>query len=178
MEGVASGCAADDSFRLDGVPVYDDLPDLTIRSLPLLDGNQTLTPPDQVIAKALQVYPGGERVTVLPYNGSVDITSAAARYVRRPRLCAVPNAPATRRRSAAAAARISADTRTCRQVGVNEALDEWWKSDTANRSGYNLLMAVHSYPTDPGDNEPGWTRGRTTITTPGQMPTIAVNRAI
>ena len=116
------------------MPVYDDLPDLTIRSLPLLDGNQTLTPPDQVIAKALQVYPGGERVTVLPYNGSVDITAAAARQYSDP-VCA----PYRSRRpsgepSQQAAARISADTRTCRQVGVNEALDEWWKSDATNRS--------------------------------------------
>ena len=84
--GVASGCAADDSFRLDGVPVYDDLPALTIRSLPLLDSNQTLTPPDQVIAKALQVYPGGERLSVLLNYGSVDITGAAARSSPTPRV--------------------------------------------------------------------------------------------
>ncbi len=175
--GVYSGCAADDSFRLDGVPVYDDLPDLTIRSLPLLDGNQTLTPPDQVIAKALQVYPGGERVSVLPYNGSVDITAAAARSYADPACTPYRRAAAATETAAQTAARISADTRTCRTAGVNEALDEWWKSDTANRSGYNLLMAVHSYPLSAGgNNEPGWTRGGTTITTPGQMPTIAINQ--
>ena len=158
--GAASGCAADDSFRLDGVPVYDDLPDLTIRSLPLLNGSQTLTPPDQVIAKALQVYPGGERVSVLPYNGSVDITSAAARSYADPACTPYRRAAAATETAAQKAARISADTRTCRTVGVNDALDGWWKSDTANRSGYNLLMAVHSYATDPGGtNEPGWTRG-------------------
>ena len=175
--GTTSGCAADDSFRLDGVPVYDDLPDLTIRSLPLLDGNQTLTPPDQVIAKALQVYPGGERFSVLPYDGSVDITSAAARSYADPACTPYRTSAPAGETGPQQAARISADTRTCRQAGVNQALDEWWKSDTANRSGYNLLMAVHSYPLSPGsNNEPGWTRGGTTITTPGQMPTIAINQ--
>ena len=175
--GIASGCAADDSFRLDSVPVYDDLPDLTIRSLPLLVGNQTLTPPDQVIAKALQVYPGGERVTVLPYNGSVDITGAAARTYADPACTPYRTSVPVGETVPQAATRISNDTRTCRQVGVNQALDSWWKSDTANRSGYNLLMAVHSYPFSPGSaNEPGWTRGGTTITTPGQMPTIAINQ--
>jgi hypothetical protein len=69
----------------------------------------------------------------------------------------------------------SLTTRQCRQAGVDAALDQWWMSDAANRTGHNLLMAVHRYDLGSGTNEPGWTRPDTTILTPDAVPTIAVN---
>jgi hypothetical protein len=93
------GCAADDRFRLDGVAVYDDLPELTIRSVPLVAGFSAaaLAPPQTTLSKVVEVFPGGTRLNILPYNGSIDISSAVARWLfrkipelsaRRARVCA------------------------------------------------------------------------------------------
>ena len=42
LVGGAAGCSANNRYRLDDVPVFDDLPDLTVRSLPLLTPGQTV----------------------------------------------------------------------------------------------------------------------------------------
>ena len=156
-----TGCAANDRYALDGVPVFDDLPDLTVRSLPLrTTTNQVLAAPQEVLNRATRLFPGGERLTILPYQAAVDILFVDTLQLTD------------------AQCKVHRDLRSCQMAHVNLALDRWWLSDAQNRRGYNLLMAVHDYTVRlPGDSysEPGWWRRPTTLATVGQAPTITVN---
>ncbi len=165
-------CVTDDSFRLTGLKVLGDLPTLTIYSLPLL-ADSPLAPnayetvasfpgPDTVIQPALNLFPGGEHFIVRPYGAALDIKDAAGlKWADAP--CkpfrTIPPTPATQ----------AADLRSCRQAAVQGRLDDWWRSDPRNRTGYDILMAVHDYP-----GEPGWYRGGS-VATPGTAPTIVIN---
>ena len=148
-------CGRDDSFTLTEIPVTDNLPELTVRSLPLLTAGQTVTGPgaiggpDAVLERAIRIYPGGDRLTVLPYNGSVDIDLAAKSELSDARCVNFRTPP---------------DVRGCRMAHVNLALDDWWRRDAQNRVGYNILLAVHSY-----GGEPGWKRGTTTVSDAGLL---------
>jgi hypothetical protein len=163
-----TGCSSNNRFRLDDLPVFDDLPELTVRSLPLLTSGQTaatLAAPENVLRGAARLYPGGERLTILPYQDTVDINDAATLELTDDRCKPYRKTSRT----------TGQNTRSCRQAYVNLALDEWWRRDAENRRGYNLLMGVHRYDSGNGGDEPGWKRGATTVSTPGEMPTIAVN---
>ncbi len=166
------GCSRDDRFRLDDVPVFDDLPELTIRSLPLLRPGQATTgpgalaAPDTVLRRTVELFPGGERLNILPYNGVVNIDPLSLQATSRN--CGSAPAGET-------AAQQAARVRACRSAHVNTQLDQWWMSNAQNRSGYDILMGVHRYDLGSGLDEPGWQRGPTTIETPNADPTIAVN---
>lgn len=161
---VALGCTTkDDRFRLDGVSVRDDLPSLTVRSVPLLAAGQTpttLARPEEVLSRVIDLLPGGERLNVLPYNGMVDISSSSALTLD------APGCDRYRRKN---------DLRGCRMANINLGLDAWYVGDRANQVGWDMLMGVHRYDSGEGFIEPGWKRGKTTIMTPGARPTIAVN---
>src|SRR5262245_18664837 len=160
-------CTVDDRFQLDGLPVFDDLADLTVRSLALLAGDQSLRSPDRVLRRTSELVPGGERLTVLPYDGVViDITREANLNMSNDECDDYADA--------------TNPVRACRMANINLALDGWWAMTTANRRGYDILMAVHNYSADGTGIEPRWTRRDednrpTTILTPGKSPTIAVN---
>ena len=61
------------------VVVSDAFPDLTFRTVAMLTAGQSITgpnalaPPERVLEQAQRLYPGGERITVLPYAATVDI---------------------------------------------------------------------------------------------------------
>src|SRR5439155_5053158 len=133
LRAEAARCSRDDRFRLDAVPVVDDLPELTIKSLALTDGNQALNNPDQVLQKVVELFPGGERLNIQPYSGSIDI-GAATRLKLDDDLCK-PYIDLKRD--------ILKMLRSCRQAAVDAALDEWWRRDEQNRQGYDILLAVH-----------------------------------
>ena len=162
-------CAADNRYRLDGVPVFDDLPALTVKSLRLLptqDGAD-LKSPSSVLHEATKVFPAGERMIVQPYSDTVSIRDAV--NLRSDSVECDPYEKAGR----------PADTvaRKCKKAYVNADLDTWWRTHPNDRTGYDVLMAVHHYMVNPPNpaSEPGWKRGDTTIATPGEIPTIVVN---
>jgi hypothetical protein len=157
-----TSCARNNRFRLDGLPVFDDLPDLTVRSLPLLQTGQSETAfpsPERMLSGATKLYPGGERLNILPYQGSVSIEGVESLQMTDD-YCEPHK-----------------DLRKCRQAFVAQALDGWWLGNVGNRSGYDILMGVHHYRVGPPTNglEPGFKRPGATVSTPGQMPTIALN---
>ena len=163
-----TNCASNNRFRLDGLPVFDDLPDLTIRSLPLLQNGQSETAfptPERMLSGARKLYPGGERLNILPYQGSVSIAGVESVQMTDDRCKPFKN------------------LRGCRSHFVEAALDGWWLGNVRNRSGYDILLGVHHYHFGPDANgngdidelEPGFKRGETTVSTPGEMPTIALN---
>jgi hypothetical protein len=148
-------CLANDRFRLDGLPVRDDLPVVTVKTLALLRSGQgvappgyVLQPPEDVFRRVRQMYPGGERLKILPYKEVLNIDPVTLLNSRSP-FC---------QRWPAGEDRV----RFCRMGYVAEAVNNWRARSRANRIGYDILAAIHHYPMDlPPDNylEPGWTNG-------------------
>jgi len=168
----ATGCRRDNDFTLEDLPVSDELPDLTIKSIRLVQRGQSpdsFASPEGVMALAAQWYPGGDRWTVQPYSADVDITTAA-----NLKLSDAPCEPY----------RAGGDLRGCRAAAVEAALDDWHRLSPNNRTGYNLLLATHQYLTGEDGNgdgiindfEPGFQRaGPTLESDPNTTPTFTVN---
>ena len=162
-------CASDNRYRLDGVPVFDDLPALTVKSLQLLPTQEgaDLRSPSSVLGEARKVFPAGERMIVQPYSDTVSIRDAV-------NLTATSVECDPYEKAGRPADKVA---RLCKMAYVESDLDRWWRTHPNDRTGYDVLMAVHHYlinPPDPG-SEPGWKRRDTTIATPGEIPTIVVN---
>ncbi len=167
-------CSTNNRFRLEGLPIVDDFPDLRVRSVPLLVGSQTLNSAASVLAKALEIFPGGDRVTVLPYNGSVDITTVPTLTLASTQ-CVPFRTPAPAPPAVPAADQATKDTRSCRIAAAAAAVVLWMNSDEQNRTGYNMLLATHRYPMSTGGGaEPGSQRGGT-IAMPGLIPILQIN---
>ena len=152
-----AGCGGDNTFRVDGVPVYRDLQNLTIRTLPLTKPTQTAATfplPRTVLSRTRKLFPGGEGLNILPYDAELDIdpealtmASAACQHGQGPALVQVGE-----RRH-----------RSRRVEGARHADSE----------GYGMLMGVHRYSADGTHDEPGWYQGGTPA--PKGVPTILVN---
>ena len=171
----AKNCSADNRFTLTGVPVSDDFPDLTIRTLPLLAAGQTvntLAAPQTVLSQALHLFPGTEHWSILPYAAPLSIATQAALTMSSP-LCAPYNN--TKPDKNGVFRTVAQNTRDCRQGYIGAALANWLSSDTRNGRNYNVLMAVHRYDSGNGLPEPGWTTGIGTLGQPGKVPITALN---
>ena len=163
--------ALDDSFRLDGVQVVDDLPELTVRSVEMAIPGQTLNPPSKVLERVIALFPGGERMNIGPYYGRKDV-SVSSLLQLEDALCepfrAVPEDPLFPGGSR------PADLRGCRSAFMDLALTDWLAENPQNRTGFNILMGVHAYTMGAGSGfEPGWTRVGPTI--PAGEPIMAIN---
>ena len=165
---VTTSCnTANNRFQLDGVTVFDDLAELTVRSIQLVQNNQTLNTPDRVLNSVVDLFPGGERLDVQPFSATINIQTAANLQLTD-NACsafrAVPDNPATPVNESR-----PANLRGCRSAAVNAAVDVWLAAGLQNRTGFNVLAAIHSY-----GGEPGWARGGT-VETPDQPPIITIN---
>jgi hypothetical protein len=175
-------CSSDNSFRLDGVPALHLLP-LQIRSFELLGNNQnpvgSITAPDQVLSKARQLYPGGERMSVWPYANWIGVrdqeaftaTPAPAQPgetapvftcngLRYPSTAATATAPTI-------AQTLGSATRFCRITAISAVVRQW---ETENPGGgFDATVAVHDYSRATSNGpvtEPGWTdSGSPTLST-------------
>src|SRR5262249_51748597 len=139
-------CARNDVFHVDDVAVTNNLPDLTVRSLRLVCTSAPgcpasaadLNAPGTVLQRALDLYPGGERVSVEPFSADVDINWAVTRPISDTYCSAYKD--------------DSQPLRSCHMALVTSAINsDWWQRDSRNRQGYNLLLGVHRY-----EREPGW----------------------
>ena len=164
----ANDCTStDDRFSLGDLPVSDRLSGIHIRPIPLLLAGQGGFPaPETVLSEVFRLYPGGDQMFIESYGAAVDISGVT----RLTATSGCGTAPAGET-PAAAGARV----RSCRSSAVDAALDGWWRASAANRTGYNLLAAIHDYPAGDGGQEPGWTRAGPKLGTPGAHPTIAIN---
>ncbi len=90
-------CGRDNHFRVDGLPVFDDFPDLTIRSLQLLNGAQTAQPAGAGVGEGAGDLPRRRSGQRAPYSGTVDISSAASLRADRRRLHQLPGPDADNR---------------------------------------------------------------------------------
>ncbi len=181
-------CNSNDRFRVDDVTVVNNLPDLTVRSVPLLADNQTvagrpaagaavLAAPETVLARGLQLFPGGERISVLPYAGMIDIgnsngtTTGPAEYTLADDQCKpwVPKADPTASPEEMTRRRDNGQ-RFCRMGRINDAVTTWLGSlSPQDREGWNVLMGIHSY-----SGEPGW-RTNGSLAEAGARPWMLIN---
>ncbi|MGI8429566.1 MAG: hypothetical protein ACR2OB_09745 [Solirubrobacteraceae bacterium] len=175
-----SDCGSDDSFRLDRVPAEGNLLALQIRTLELLGNGQglgSINPPEPLLARARQLFPGGERMSVWPYAnwiGVRDQETLTATQTSKPGVTPVvwtcngvpyPNSTS------------DTATRACRQSAVAAVVRQW---DAENPdSGYNATVGFHDYAIPLGSGtvkEPGVTFGSPTTLNPGdQLPLSLIN---
>ncbi len=183
----APGCEANDAFTLNDIP-FQDFPQLRIASLQLrrtTNGQGALRAPDDVLAKALRIYPGGDRVAVSPYQADLDITGATDNTTA----IAVPgtaNLICSGPAGTFGTAGPKVTTRGCRWNAVGTIVQRWMTDNPARRTvlrgsrlspaPYDVVFGVHEYASGEGFQEPGWTVGnisavsvrepRTAATTP------------
>ena len=150
-------CTKNDRFRLDEIPVFDDLPELTVRSVALLDGYGlgTLFAPTAVLKSVVDLYPGGERLNIEPYTRQVDISREANLTM------ADDDCEPFEDVEGDAAAKL----RKCRMAAVQARLQKFTYGEN-----FNILLAAHRY-----GGEPGWKPGETTITNRRLQPWLVVN---
>jgi hypothetical protein len=158
----AAACATDNSYTLNGISTASKFPELTVRTLALLTGSQTMSSlrsPDEVLKKALEVYPGTSEVDVLPFDGEVRFpTPALADDFCKPwREADPPKAE---------------PLRDCRMAAVDTAIGTWTRAN-AQAKPYSILLGVHNYDNG-GGTEPGWSQGGTSLIS-GRKPIIAIN---
>ena len=171
---VPGACASDNSFRLDRVPAMHLLP-LNIRSFELLGSGQntaSIKPSDQVLSRARQLFPGGERMSVWPYANWIGVsnqeTFPATSVPAQPSETApVFTCNGLRYASTSTTAQTQSNvTRVCRWSAITAVVRQW---ETENPlSGYDITVAVHNYtiPLASGTvTEPGWTPSNSTLAT-------------
>ncbi len=158
LEGVlqqcqgANDCRADDRFEVQDIPVEDDLPDLTIKTVPMLTPLQrtsgaeigagyVLNSPEEVLARTRQLYPAGERMNILPYKTILYIPFADILIAVSPYCQGFDS------------------VRSCRDAYVDAVLDEYL-ARTIDFGYYDILVAVHHFHADntSGRIDGGWTR--------------------
>ena len=72
-----TNCEANNRFTLTDIP-FTPTPNVVIAPVRMLTSGQADLPdPQKVFAQALNVHPGGERFTVQPYQGTLDVTTEA-----------------------------------------------------------------------------------------------------
>lgn len=161
------GCEGDDQFRLDDVRIGSFLPGLTVQTIQLANGTQTLKAPEFVLRDVRRLFPGGESLDVLPYGARLDISGAT-----------------TLQAGTKACGKL--DTRSCRSAGLKAAIASWLLENPGRYRlfgkrvvRYDALVAVHSYQSAPGSTEPGWTAsglgslpGIYDVTEAGGSPTL------
>jgi hypothetical protein len=133
--------------------VGDDLPSLTVKSVPMpTPGQRTsgaepgsgwvLAPPEDVLRRVRQLFPGGERLNILPYKTKVEIPFVEILDKKRGSPYCEPYV----------------DTRDCRENYVTNVLADWLARGT-NGSGFDVLLAVHHFHVQPNDVlDPGWSQ--------------------
>ncbi|MGI8512254.1 MAG: hypothetical protein ACR2NH_06460, partial [Solirubrobacteraceae bacterium] len=67
------------------------------------------------------------------------------------------------------------DPRGCREAGVNAVVAGWRAANAADRSGHDVLVAVHNYLTGGGSVEPGWQIGPSLAAAPGSPVRLLIN---
>jgi YVTN family beta-propeller protein len=143
----ATDCSSDNTFRLVGVPL-EAPQSLTVQPVYLFGDARELNGADEVLARAQQLYPGGDELAI---RG--------------------PNSP---RLEIGWASHLEADsafcgnfagsldpTRACRMFFVGGQLTTWALSH--RDAGVDFVVGIHRYPSgsdpSPGGLEPGWTSG-------------------
>ena len=147
------GCAANDEFRLTGIPVFR-LPEITIANVELRGRSVpngapppvgSLTPAAQVLARAVQLFPGGERFVIPPFAGSLDIGFEQN--------LSLADHECTDFKFK--------DARSCRMYYVGQRMERWQLDNTLRGvyRDYQILFGVHDYGLPSGNREPGWQWG-------------------
>ena len=153
-------CNDNDRFRLDGVPVRD-MPLLFVGSVgltgrpPATRSTINFRDPDQVLARGRQLWPGGEKMIMLPYLGFLDL-GFEMNLSGADHECSD--------------IKLENDVRGCRQAYISPVIRKWSAENGASGS-YDILMAVHDYlDNNGGSTEGGWTLGgpRLATYTPGR----------
>lgn len=167
---VPSTCGSDDVFRLDHLPALH-LIALQIRSLELLGNGQgpgSIAPAGPLLTRARQLFPGGERMTVWPYENWIGVrdqetlsaTSVPPKAGETPPVWTCNTVRYPNSTSDAA-------TRACRSSAVAAVVRQW---DTENPSaGFDATVGVHDYTIPSGGGttkEPGVTFGSLPIAPP------------
>ncbi|HVP03732.1 MAG TPA: LamG domain-containing protein [Solirubrobacteraceae bacterium] len=163
-------CASDDTFTLKGVPA-EGLPQLVIASIQLKTAGQANMPaPTTVLSAARKLIPGGERMVVLPYQATLDITTEAGLTG-----AVTPSPPGSPVAWTCNGATYTAPNftslgqvnRACRIAAVGARVMGWMATNPARElvqdglqlrliEHYDILFAGHNYPTGAGGTEPGW----------------------
>jgi hypothetical protein len=151
----APTCGDNDTFRLTGIPVFR-LPDIVVASLEMRGRsvpNGAPPPPNslaqasQVLARAVQLFPGGERISLPPFAGSIDI--GFEQNVSLADHECLEDLGGFR------------STRSCRQYYIGQRMQRW---ELDNRTAgiyrdYQMLVGIHDYLNNDGSREPGWQFG-------------------
>lgn len=170
--GQPAPCAKDNTFRLGFIPVRDDLPNLVLRTLPLVGSKQRgtrgppLQGPNSTLKVVTDLFPGGNRFRIEPFSVPVDITSAD-RLTIDDKYCeafrAKKDVPGS-----------TDDLRGCKMAKVGSLVNTWLAADQANRTGYDALVGIHDYNANGGD-EPGWKPGGAELRQTDRVPRLFVN---
>jgi hypothetical protein len=156
-------CDWNNTFELTTIP-FQGFPQLVLASLELRRAGQgSLTPAANVLRDARLMMPGGNRIKVLPYATTLDVTAAQnARPIRLP----TPVTPLWVCGGQAALTEAGINVRSCRSDMINRQIRQWITDNPARRrrSGsiaggwiapYDAVIGVHNYDA-PGFTEPGW----------------------
>ena len=194
-------CSRDNSFSLTGIDT-DDTPQVVINSVQLTRTGQTsLTAPASILSAAQQLFPGGPRLKILPYQATLDISTEAGLNATQIPGSSPPSfrcngqtyAPPTFTTAAVA-------TRTCRWLAIDARLLAWTAQNPARElevtapslggpgnvrltERYDLLLAAHDYNLPSGNPEPGWQvngdiSGVSPITPTNTAPYFTVNSRV
>jgi hypothetical protein len=167
-------CLSDDSFELNSIGVSDDFPDLTIKPLALLSSGQTVSSfpsPQTVLARAMELYPGGEGLDVLPYGPSLNIATDATLALTDKACDPFRKDPTDPTQPKLTDAQ---KLRKCRASAIDADVLTWLRQDVKNDRNYNMLMGVHDYEASAGVGEPGWTWLNAPLGS-GRIPVFLVN---
>ena len=156
-------CTADDRYRLDDLPVQR-LPQIRILSVNLRETADTwTTTPQQVLQRATQIYPGGERMQIAS-SGAVISIEAITHWT----IASTPCAPWKDLEKTTPGLGL----RLCQMSAIDVLLNTW---DAGSQVPYDALLGIHEY-----GSEPGWTQGvrPTFATLPSALghPTFTANR--
>ena len=161
----SADCTKDNTFTLDFIPVYDDLPNLELRTVPLVGTKQKstgvagLAGPNSTLKVVTDIYPGGNRFRIEPFQAPIDITSADTLTIND---------------TYCKAFKATNDLRGCKMAKVGALVATWLAADKANRTGYDALVGIHHYDAAGGD-EPGWKPGGFELAQSDNVPRLFIN---
>ena len=150
-----SVCQAETSFRLTGVS-FDTLPSLRIAPVNMSPASpfalhpqpETLPPPSQVFARVAQMMPGGNRYTVLPYQGWIDTYSIEQYNSKTPQCASYTTTDKKGNIVKDALGNPVINVVDCKNDAYYSAILNWTKKNPAVKTGgrynYDLVVGVNT----------------------------------
>jgi hypothetical protein len=160
----ATGCLSDDSFRLEGLQLGPTMPRVRIMSIDLRESTDRWdTDPHEVLRRATQLYPGGERMQIFRSGATLPIDDIVARTIDSEQCAPWKD--------------VARGLRSCRADGIDVLLNDYQNRHKVLDSSYDVLMGIHDYRIDPnGQIEPGWTQASLTAWPGYHHPTFTANQ--